>query len=241
MLKVDEFGDIYDGTNDNVRRSFCTLLFDKCYHAPNGRGYLILSPAQKEKKIFHPSPLGSLSRLTLSVQKPNGELLNLSQDNYKLFKVEYEQLNRQFLKIVINEYYDKNEFYQGDTVVFKDFEMTQNHPSITNEGMRKMNDFINRPEGHEIVVVGQANEHGYYRNFFITAPGQFDTVNGVFAVDETMITALNTYNNNIDYATITVTNGSILNTSLQCCLSFKMQVVATDPSVTLDAFKPSSS
>ena len=31
--------------------------------------------------------------------------------NYKLFKVEYEQSNVQYLKIVTNIYFDKNEFW----------------------------------------------------------------------------------------------------------------------------------
>lgn len=231
MLNIDEFTDIYDGTNDSVRRCFCHLIFDKCYKAPNGRGYIILNTIQNEKKVFHPTPLSSLSKMTVSVRKPNGELLNTSRDEYQVFKVEYELYNKQFLKIVTNKYFDKNEFYKGDTVIIKNFALTNNAPGMSDDIISKFNDFINRKEGHEILEIGQANDSGYFRNYHINGPGYFDTTSGVFVLDNPMINNLQLFNDTIDFNTWEGTNGSILNASLQCTMTFKLQTVATDPSI----------
>lgn len=233
MLRIDEFTDMYDGTNDNVRRAFSTLIFDKCYYAPNGRGYLILKSAQKEKKVFHPTPLSSLNSLSLSVRRPNGQLLNDSVDNYGVFKIEYDLLNRRYLKIVTDVYFDRNEFYKGDTIMFSKFQMTNIDVSMSQEHINKFNDFINRPEGHEIVEIGQANDQGFLRNFFIHAPGSFDSKNGMFVLDENLIANLNAYNDAIDWITSPPRdpNGYVLNASLQCCLAFKLQVIVSDPSM----------
>jgi hypothetical protein len=92
-------------------------------------------------------------------------------------------------------------------------------------------DFVNNPAGHEILEMGQANDSGFYRNFYINAPGKFDTALGLFAVDAPLITNLNIFNDRFDFASWTANNGSILNSSLQCAITFKVQTVATDPGI----------
>jgi hypothetical protein len=231
LLNIDEFDNIYDGTNPYARKCFSHLVFDKCYRAPNGRGYLILNPIQNEKKIFHPSPLASLSKMTISLRKPNGELFNNSKDNYKIFKVEYELYNKQYLKIVTDKYFDKNEFYRGDTVILKNFSISNVDVSMNDQAISMFNDFINQEQGHEILEIGQANDSGYFKTFYISGPGEFDTETGSFVLNNLLIQNLNTYNNSIDFSSTTATNGSILNASLQCTIAFKLQSLATDPSL----------
>lgn len=121
ILKIDEFNDVYDGTNNNIRRGFCKLIYNRSYRAQNGRGYIVMKPMQKEKKIFHPTPLSSLNRMSISLLKPSGDLLNDSKDDYKLFKIEYEAFNPTSLLITCDTYFDKNEFYTGDTVIINDY------------------------------------------------------------------------------------------------------------------------
>lgn len=228
MLYIDEFADVYNGTNSAIRQTFCQLVFDKCYKSPNGRGFIILNPIQKERKVFYPSALSSIGRMTISLRKPNGDLLNASKDEYKIFKVEYEARNTRYLKIVTNVFYDKNEFYKGDNILFKGYTMTRRDLTLTDQECSNWNEYINRPSGHEILEIGQANDRGYFRNFYIDAPGRFNEETGEFVVDDVMITALNKYNDTINFAVWTETNGNILNCSLQCCLSFKLQTIVSD-------------
>ena len=228
ILRIDEFNDVYDGTNDNIRKSFCKLLYHRHYKAPNGRGYVILKPFQKEKKTFYPSPLSSLNRLTISILKPNGFLLNNSSDSYKIFNVDYDAFNPHFYTIVTDVFFDKNEFYVGDMVVFKNFNITSNTYNIQ---AKTITDFINRPEGHEITQIGSTNNNGFYRSFYISAIGTFDKVLGKFDVDMNCVECINEYNNTINYNTFNGTNGSILNYSLQNTIGMSLDVLVNDVSV----------
>lgn len=241
MLNIDEFSDVYDGTNDKIRKSFCHLIFDKCYQSPNGRGYIVLNTMQGEKKIFHPTPLTSLSKLSISIVKPNGEIFNDSKDEYKVFKVEYEANNSKYLKIVTCKYFDKNEFYRGDNIIINDFALQNVTPTMSDMAIREFNAFINRKEGHEIVEIGQPNDAGYFRTFYVLGPGAFDKTSGNFVIQPDLITNLNIFNNNFDFSCETTTNGAIINTSLQCTLSMKLQTVATDPNVIDTSYFPKSS
>lgn len=230
ILKIDEFSDVYDGTNDTVRKGFCKLVYHRSYKAPNGRGYIVLKPLQKEKKTFI-SPLSALNRLSLSLLKPNGQLLNQSSDNYKIFKVDYEPFNPLYFNIVTDMFYDKNEFFVGDVVVFKGYTVPTDTPGISPPDVKQLMDFINRPEGHEIVQIGTTNDNGFYRSFYIYAPGSFNKQIGKYEVVDTMISCLNTYNNTINYAATTATNGSILNFSLQNTIGMSIDVLVGDSSM----------
>jgi hypothetical protein len=227
ILRIDEFNDVYDGTNDNVRKSFCKLVFHRSYKAPNGRGYVILKPFQNEKKYFYPSPLSTLSRLTISLLKPNGFLVNESSDSYKIFKLDYDPFNPNCFNVVSDVFFDKNEFFVGDVVLFKGFEITSINDSIHS---KMINDFMNRPEGHEVTQIGSTNNNGFYRSFYITAIGDFDKFKGKFNTDLDTISCLNLYNDTIDYNTYTGFNGYILNTSLQNTIGMKLDVLVNDMS-----------
>lgn len=231
LLNVDEFTDVYDGTNENARACFCHLVFDKCYKAKNGRGYIVLNTMQGERKVFHPTPLSGLTKMSLSLRKPNGELLNKSKDAYKIFKVEYDLYNRQYFKIITDTYFDRNEFFKGDTILVQGFDITNCTAGMTDEGVLHLNTFVNRKEGHEIVEIGQPNDSGFFRNFYIYGPGEFDNQSGTFVLDDVQVSNLNHFNDTINYSTWTGTNGSILNSSLQCTVTFKLQVVSSDPGI----------
>lgn len=228
LLSFDEFQDVYDGTNQYARKAFATMIYDRHYKSPNGRGFIILKPIQKEKKTFYPNLLASLPKLTISITKPDGQLLNKSADNYKICKAEYEAFNPQYLKIVTDVYFDKNEFYVGDMLSFSGHgyvPQTPPHPSSTYVDFTT---FINRKEGHEIKQIGSPNDNGYYKTFYIDAPGYFDVVQGKYIVNMTLIEALNAYNAAINWTTNTATNGYILNNSLQNTVCLKLETIVDD-------------
>ena len=97
LCYIDEFQDIYDGTDNIIRKTFCQLQYHDYMKTPNGRGYVIFKPVQEEKKIFYPSYLSSLPTLNISLRKPNGELLDKSEDGLTVFHIAPEQ--NYYLKI----------------------------------------------------------------------------------------------------------------------------------------------
>ena len=212
LLTLNEATDVYAGTNSAVRRAFAKFVYDSSYRSPNGRGYMILRPMQRESKIFRPAPLASLTSMTLSIQKPNGTLYNNSIDDFGVHKVEHEAWNRMYLKVVLDKYFDRNEFYIGDSIIIKEFELKIESkkeyrgeddddaavddpvPYACINGLRRLCEFMNRAEGHEIVEIGKGNSQGFHNNFYVLAPGVLDQIEGKVEVDADAIAGLKAYN-----------------------------------------------
>ena len=231
-LQVDEISDVCDGINQTMQKSFAQFVFESSYKCPNGRGYVILSPAQDETKEFYPQPLSALQRLSFSILKPNGTLFNNNKDDYNIFKIEYESYNTLYIKIITDKFFDKNEFYIGDSIQLSNYTMYQPasatpYHSCTQQDYASMSEFVNRPEGHEIVQLGDANENGFYRSFYVLGPCKFDQTIGKLVIHKGLVDALRHYNtagvgNNMSNA------GSILNVSLQIVVSMTMVLDVAD-------------
>jgi signal peptidase I len=229
-LNIEEIGDMYDGMNNNAQRVFGQFLFDTSYKSDNGRGYVILVPAQEELKEYMPHPLASLQRLTFSLRKPNGTLLNQSRDDNKIVRLEYDTYNSLYIQVVLENYFDKNEFYAGDIVRFKDFILTHvngacvDSPSVYN----RVNEYINATQGHEIVQMGMPNEHGFYKNFFILAPSILDNSTGKLEIEKPVVDAIREFNN---HSTTPAPPGHVLNMSLQPIINMTIHLNVSDSSM----------
>lgn len=226
LLQVKELDSLYDGTNPSILRSQTMFSYCSDYRASNGRGYLMLKPIQDEEIVFYPNSLASLPKMTMSLLKPNGVLFNDSKDTHTIAMVVYEDYNAEYLKIVLSRYFDKNEFFKGDTVLMQGYRLDP-APSVGQSS--DMERFLNRAEGHEIIELGQANDNGYYLNFSIRAPGGFNDRVGAFELDTRAIVALNAYNEAAASCTNPVTShGSILNMSLQATLTMRIHLSSAD-------------
>lgn len=243
LLMVDEFADVYDGRQNATQRAFAHFVYETHYNAPNGRGYILLYPVQNETKFFTPSPLASIQRLSLTIAKPNGTIFNQSQDHNHIWKVEYEDYNRLYLKIVLEKYFDKNEFFPGDSIMIRNYRMpfftTQSGPEYADYVAHKYEydvimAFLNRPEGHEIVEIGQPNEEGFYRTFHINAPNKMDPTLGRYTIEKDLVDTIQAYNQQ-NYACCMhpTPTGSIINASLQFTLTMSLRTAVGDAAKTL--------
>ena len=239
MCCIDEINDVYDGLNSQARQSFTNFVFENSFRDDNGRGYAVLCPMQCEEKTYHPNPLSSLQRLSISIQKPNGALFNQSRDDYTIQKIEYEDYNKPLLKIVIKKFYDKNEFYVGDTVMIKGVRFTkkimvqgrEKEEPYPGSNYNELTSFLNRSEGHEIIEIGQPNQSGYYLNFYIQAPRRFDEAIGKYTILINQVEALRTYNIDNPITPTTKDLGSIINMSLQPVISLSLRVATGDAGI----------
>jgi hypothetical protein len=156
--------------------------------------------------------------MNISLMTPHGELINKSTDGYSILKIEYEPYNRYYLKVVTNNYFDKNEFYKGDVVIIKMFVPYKLSPDQDSVALQQLSSFVNIESGHEITTIGDPNDNGFYKSFYIKGPGAFDEENGVYVIDTSIIDNLVEFNNNYNFDTNNK-NGFILNTSLQNSIS----------------------
>jgi hypothetical protein len=139
-------------------------------------------------------------------------------------KIEYELYNQQYIKIVLDKYFDKFEFNIGDNIKIKGFETTMPvnaDPSCTKPSYySELNSFINREYGHEIISLGDTNEYGYFKTFFVPAPGDFNNTLGKHVIERNMVDALRTYN---EYNQ-TPLDAKIINMSVQPVLYFTLSI-----------------
>jgi hypothetical protein len=252
LLQVDEISDLCDGISQQVQKSFAQFIYKTSYKCPNGRGYVIMVPAQDETKVFYPQSLSAIQRLTFSIMKPNGTLFNNNNDDYNIHKIEYELYNGLYIKIVTDKYFDKNEFYMGDSIQMSGYTMNANanananintgtsatlqicdihprqQPSSVTTDVRAMTEFVNRSQGHEIVQLGEANDNGFYRSFYVLGPCVLDQNVGKLVIEKTLVDSLKEYN--LLYPPIH-TSGSIINVSLQNVISMTMGVDVADRAI----------
>ena len=231
LLAIEGFDGVYDGTNEAVRRSFCMMVFHRSYKAPNGRGYVLLQPAQTERKLFR-TPLASLRDLNISLLKPNGTLINNSVDSTKVALLQYETQNRLYVKIICSTYFDRNEFYPGDMVAIRGFvSAPPTAPAADSswdaQQFRALDAFVNRREGHEVVQLGQPNDQGFYKTFYVLAPGVLDQGVGRVLVDDRIIAAIALLNSAATPANV-VTRGVLVNSSLQNVVTMKLGMQSND-------------
>jgi hypothetical protein len=170
----------------------------------------------------------------------------MSRDKVQVAAIVYESMNAFYLRVVTNTYYDKNEFVLGDNVILRDVKFVnssynpfEDDPETTKlanfraptvswqdaEELAKLESFINRQEGHEIVETGVANQSGFYNSFYIQAPGSFDENSGKFTIDRDQIDGLVRHNDAGDDGK---TIGYIMNASLQATVSFKVVMEGFD-------------
>jgi len=231
LLQINEFKDVYEGTDDAIRKSFCQLVFHKSYQSSAGRGYVVLKPVQEEKKIFYPTALSTLPTLSISLLRPSGQLINESKDGMNIMKVDYDlQWNALYLRIWTHTFFDKNEFYSGDIITIKGFYIFKISPQQTTDAVNYFNGYMNRAEGHEIITLGDANAEGFYQSFFIRAPGTFNPALGKMDIHHS-VTELTYFNSALGATTTTIQNGFILNTSLQNSISMRIEQKVYDSSV----------
>lgn len=219
-----------DGTNELIRHAFCTLVYDSDYKAPNGRGYVLLRPAQDERKSYT-TPLATLPEMVMTLAKPNGTLFNNSKDTYTVATLQYEPQNRLFLKVVLNEYFDRNEYWVGDYVrmsgltleLVLDGSAVEEPPASAY--VAYLEKYVNRPEGFEIVQLGASNTQGFHKSFYVLAPGILDQTNGAVIIDANIVSVVLSLGSTPGDPTATVRvarHATLLNMSLQPVVTMRV-------------------
>ena len=84
IIRVDELESNVFGTDNQLDRAFATLQYDAQWVSDattSNPGYLAMIPKfLKCQKTYYPTPLATLTKLTIQLQRPNGNLVNDSLD-----------------------------------------------------------------------------------------------------------------------------------------------------------------
>ena len=245
------------GTDYYLNQAFASLQYDANWVSDNNTtskgGFLAMIPKfLKCQKVYTPTPLATLRKLTIQIQRPDGSLVADTADTLGIAAIvtsaafsrlgtdatEYSIANGQYLFIQTSTWFSRFLVNQGDRVKFGGVGFGAYSTAATTE----LQEFLERAQGHLVVqtayinpttgnVTDGQNAVGYANVIIIRSKMQDPTtgatapanLGGTGGTFSALQTALNTP------GTISTFTGSFLNLSHQTTLVFRVITRDLDP------------
>lgn len=188
-IRIAELNNNYFSTNPEEDNTFAIVQYDTTWssdltsQAVQGTspaavltksGYTGLIPKfLKCQKVYNPTPLGSLNRLTIRVDRHNGTLLSDDSDVWTLkaitmsgnfsrigtdatvYDIDSAGLENSYIFLQTNNYFPYSAVGEGDLINIQGFA-----PAATSEAALDFSNWINRDEGHYVVATAYVNSSG---------------------------------------------------------------------------------
>ena len=243
------------GTDYYLNQAFASVQYDANWVSDTNMaskgGYLAMIPKfLKCQKVYSPTPLSTLRKLSIAIQRPDGCLVSDSQDTQDIANIvssywlsasgasgwtvtgtNYASAGGVYLWINTGNWFSRFEVNQGDRIQIKG--MTFPTAYAGNAAARDdLLTFLQRPEGHVVVqiayqsgataVTDGANNVGY-ANYIIIRTRMSDPAKG--STDADTYGKLSAANNNTFLNTLTSSaglSGRLINLSHQTTLVFRV-------------------
>ena len=252
------------GTDNFLNQAFAAVQYDANWVTDNAAaskgGFLAMIPKfLKCQKVYSPTPLSTLRKLTISIQRPDGCLVSDTLDTLDLANIvssrwlttgggltvtgtDYDIAAGTYLWINTNTWFSRFQVNQGDRIQFKNLAFPAAYAG--NAGARDdLIAFLQRPDGHLVVQIAYespantfvdgANSVGY-ANYIIIRSKMVDPTTGSTAVDT--FGKLASGANNTFLETLTNADGAtgrLINLSHQTTLVFRVITRDLDPTTRL--------
>ena len=234
------------GTNDGMNNAFAAISYDAYWTSDSNagnRGFARMIPKfLKCQKVYYPTPLSTLQKLTFQIQRPDGTLVSSTSDTLTVSMIlmptssatttNYRgtgSTTYEWLWIQSSTYFNQFLVSQGDRVVLK--AVNFNPTLLTYAGVQDLVNYLTQPQGLLVSAIGQctgaidgyidgANVAGY-ANAIVVRNSFRDPTLGLTTVSAwvpSYIASVTTFTNAASATTITpVAGGSVtltLNTGL---------------------------
>ncbi len=187
QVRIDELNNNGYGTNDGLNNSFGVISYDAYWASDSGlknRGWTRMIPKfLKCQKIYTPTPLATLNKLTIQIQKPDGNLFCTSADALDVSGAvfssmlgsseywsgntttdttgtKYVDTSGEFIWIQTSKWFSEFAITQGDRIVLKNLNFPSTFAAYNTQAANDMLNYLQRPEGHVVVDIA--------RNFITT-------------------------------------------------------------------------
>jgi hypothetical protein len=179
LVRIPELDTNNYGTDNNIDNSFAMLQYDANWYTDTTNvsdGYLGMIPKfMKCQKVYEPTPLATLTKLTIELQNPSGELLSDTSDTLNIQNIyisnstalsgppliytgSYEGAtdgtNGVYYIIKTTTFFNKWLFQPGNRIQLKGLDSSQITGGSTLAGQQFI-DYLQSDEG--LVIVGIAN------------------------------------------------------------------------------------
>jgi hypothetical protein len=231
QVRIPELDTNGYGTNDGLNNSFGVISYDAYWTADTAaknNGYAQMIPKfLKCQKVFHPTPLATLQKLTFNIQRPDGSLVSTSKDTLDMSYIymptsgasSYDSAGFAWLWITCSTYFNKHSVSQGDRIQIKN--VTLNATLAADVNAVALVQFLTRAEGHLVSDIGivtgggtptyadGANTAGYANSIIIRNSFQ-DPTTGATTVNSWVTAIGSTVNSNPS-----LTSGRLINLNHQ--------------------------
>jgi hypothetical protein len=186
QVRIDELNTNNYGTNDGLNNSFGIISYEAYWASDQtlkNKGYTRMVPKfMKCQKIYHPTPLSTLQKLSIQIQRPDGNVVTADNDALDISGVVLSSMLQQpafawgsgsfTTGSVTNSYYNQassttsSEYIWIQTKTwFSQFSVTQGdrillsnlaYPSTVTASTTEFLTYLQRSTGHVVVDVGQS-------------------------------------------------------------------------------------
>lgn len=252
------------GTDSFLNQAFASVQYDANWVTDNNAaskgGYLAMIPKfLKCQKVYTPTPLATLQKMSITLQRPDGCLVSDIPDTLDVANLvssyylgtnapgpyagtDYDDSTGTYVWINTSTWFSRFTVNQGDRIAFKGLTFPAAYTG--NEAAKvDLLTFLQRPQGHIVVQIAYsgagptytdgANSVGY-ANYIIIRSKMVDPATGSTAVDT--FGKLGTSANQTFLNTLTPTDGAtgrLINLSHQTTLVFRIITRDLDPTTRL--------
>jgi hypothetical protein len=165
------------GTNDGMNNSFAAISYDAYWTSDSNaanRGFVRMIPKfLKCQKVFYPTPLATLQKLSFQIQRPDGTLVSTATDTLEVSSIYMPPTGAsggtfykgtgaatwEWLWIGTSTYFSKFMVTQGDRIVFKNIALNATLTALGTDATSLIS-FLTRAEGHLVSNVGLVTNPG---------------------------------------------------------------------------------
>jgi hypothetical protein len=176
QVRIPELDTNGYGTNDGLNRSFGVISFDGYWASDSNaknKGFARMIPKfLKCQKVFYPTPLATLQKLTFQTQKPDGSPVSEARDTLDIaaFTIsnnvtntdQYYDAAGSWIWVQVPTYFNRFSVTQGDRVQFKNVVLpAANFTGASAAGATDFVNFITREQGHLVSDIGRVASGAY--------------------------------------------------------------------------------
>jgi hypothetical protein len=171
MIRISEWSSNGYGTNDAIDNTFGIVQYDQTWKSDSAAanfGYISMTPRYlKAQRVYQPTPLATLQKLTIQVERPDGNPLttmldtldikniylsdSITTSNYATAAVGPNSTNN-YIIIRTQKYFSRFFVSEGDRIQIRGYAS-----QVQTSAQAEFDNYINSSEGNIVVGIGYSN------------------------------------------------------------------------------------
>jgi len=172
MIRLSEWTGNGYGTNQYIDNTFGLVQYDQTWKSDpqaSNFGYISFTPRYlKAQRVYHPTPLATLQKLSIQVERPDGQPLTTALDILDVNKIYLANSvalsvysstpdTKSYIFIRTKTYFSKFFVVEGDRIIFRGYNIDTDS-YVTQAMADDFNAYINDPAGHIVCGIGYSTD-----------------------------------------------------------------------------------